>query len=61
MMPISPSPDHPITRSPSNSPPSGTVTFLFTDIEGSTRLWERDAGVMWRALDRHNAILGEAI
>ena len=22
--------------------PSGTVTFLFTDIEGSTALWERD-------------------
>jgi len=22
--------------------PSGTVTFLFTDIEGSTAIWERD-------------------
>jgi class 3 adenylate cyclase len=27
-------------------PPSGTVTFLFTDIEGSTKLWERDATAM---------------
>jgi hypothetical protein len=27
------------------SSPSGTVTFLFTDIEGSTRLWQRDEGV----------------
>jgi predicted ATPase/class 3 adenylate cyclase len=41
--------------------PSGTVAFLFTDIEGSTRLWERDAAVMQRALDRHNAILAGAI
>ena len=41
--------------------PSGTVTFLFTDIEGSTRLWERDATAMWRTIARHNAILGEAI
>jgi predicted ATPase/class 3 adenylate cyclase len=37
------------------------VTFLFTDIEGSTRLWERDATTMWSALERHNAILGDAI
>jgi class 3 adenylate cyclase len=29
--------------------PSGTVTFLFTDIKGSTRLWERDGDVMSRA------------
>ena len=41
--------------------PRGTVTFLFTDIEGSTRLWERDASLMWAALARHNAILDAAI
>nr|MBA3449807.1 adenylate/guanylate cyclase domain-containing protein [Chloroflexia bacterium] len=41
--------------------PSGHVTFLFTDIEGSTRLWERDAAAMRGALDRHNVILDEAI
>ena len=28
--------------------PSGTVTFLFTDIEGSTRLWEADPDGMHR-------------
>jgi predicted ATPase/class 3 adenylate cyclase len=43
------------------APPSGTVTFLFTDIEGSTRLWERDATAMRSALERHNAILASAI
>jgi predicted ATPase/class 3 adenylate cyclase len=43
------------------APPTGTVTFLFTDIEGSTRLWERDAGAMQAALDRHDAILRKAI
>ena len=26
-----------------NQLPAGTITFLFTDIEGSTREWERDA------------------
>ena len=26
--------------------PSGVVTFLFTDIEGSTRRWEADAEAM---------------
>jgi predicted ATPase/class 3 adenylate cyclase len=39
------------------SPPTGTVTFLFTDIEGSTKLWERDAEAMQDALTRHDAIL----
>src|SRR5215207_8333949 len=43
------------------APPSGTVTFLFTDIEGSTRLWERDRATMRVALERHNAILAAAI
>src|SRR5918998_3978310 len=37
--------------------PTGTVTFLFTDIEGSTRLWERDASAMGFALSRHDEIL----
>jgi predicted ATPase/class 3 adenylate cyclase len=41
--------------------PSGTVTFLFTDIEGSTKRWEHDAGVMRSALGRHNALLDEAV
>lgn len=35
--------------------------FLFTDIEGSTRLWEEHAQVMSAALVRHNAILREAV
>jgi hypothetical protein len=34
--------------------PSGVVTFLFTDIEGSTRRWEADAEAMRVALDAHN-------
>lgn len=37
------------------------ITLLFTDIEGSTRLWERDASAMWQALERHNVILAAAI
>lgn len=41
--------------------PSGTVTFLFTDIEGSTQLWERYPTAMKAALARHDAILREAV
>src|SRR5918997_1485307 len=41
--------------------PTGTVTFLFTDIEGSTRLWERDASAMRSALARHDGIVRSAI
>ena len=37
--------------------PTGTVTFLFTDIEGSTRLWERYPEAMSEALARHDEIL----
>jgi predicted ATPase/class 3 adenylate cyclase/Tfp pilus assembly protein PilF len=43
------------------SPPSGTVTFLFTDIEGSTKLWEHNALAMQAALARHDEILRGAI
>ena len=41
--------------------PSGTVTFLFTDIEGSTRLWEEDRNTMAQSLARHDEILRGAI
>jgi class 3 adenylate cyclase len=41
--------------------PSGTVTFLFTDIEGSTRLWEQYPDAMRAALVRHDAALRTAI
>src|SRR5438874_13767540 len=41
--------------------PSGAVTFLFTDIEGSTRLWQQSPEAMRIALARHDAILREAI
>ena len=37
--------------------PSGVVTFLLTDIEGSTRLWEREPEAMHTALARHDAIV----
>ncbi len=38
--------------------PSGTVTFLLTDIENSTRYWEREPELMGHAVDRHDR-LGE--
>ena len=38
-----------------------TVTFLFTDIEGSTGLWERQPDAMRSALQRHNVLLAQAI
>jgi predicted ATPase/class 3 adenylate cyclase len=44
-----------------NELPSGTVTFLFTDIEGSTRLWEQDRAAMAHAVMRHLDILRSAV
>jgi len=41
--------------------PSGTVTFLFTDLEGSTRLWEQHRAAMVPALARHDALLRDAV
>jgi class 3 adenylate cyclase len=38
-------------------PPSGTITFLFTDIEGSTRLWELDRTLMQAALARPDKLM----
>ncbi len=41
--------------------PSGVVTFLFTDVEGSTRRWEADADAMRAALAAHDKVLRSAI
>src|SRR5215472_4120353 len=41
--------------------PAGTVTFLLTDIEGSTRLWETVPEAMEVALERHNRLVTEII
>jgi predicted ATPase/class 3 adenylate cyclase/Tfp pilus assembly protein PilF len=41
--------------------PTGTVTFLFTDIEGSTTLWEQFPDTMQDALAHHNSLLRHAI
>src|SRR5262245_25924815 len=41
--------------------PSGTVTFLFTDIEGSTRLWSQNPQTMGAAIARHEALLRAVI
>jgi predicted ATPase/class 3 adenylate cyclase len=42
-------------------PTPRTLTFLFTDVEGSTRLWERFPHAMKPALARHDAILRAAV
>jgi predicted ATPase/class 3 adenylate cyclase len=41
--------------------PTGTVTFLLTDIEGSTRLWEQDPVAMRAATARHDALVEEIV
>jgi len=51
----------PVPECAARALPTGTVTFLFTDIEGSTRLWEQQPQAMPTALARHDAILRAAI
>src|SRR5271166_4596093 len=46
---------------PAAAAPSGVVTFLFTDVEGSTRRWESDADAMRVALVVHDKVLRTAI
>ena len=60
--PVGPFPNTsmPVTSS-TNPVPTGTVTFLFTDIEGSTKLWEAHPEAMREALARHDALVREAI
>ncbi len=42
-------------------PPSGTITFLFTDVEGSTRLWEQYPDAMPASLEAHDVLMRRAI
>ena len=44
-----------------SAPPDGEVTFLFTDVEGSTALWENDADAMTEALAEHDERMRGAI
>jgi predicted ATPase/class 3 adenylate cyclase len=46
---------------PRRAVPTGTITFLFTDIEGSTTRWEHQPTLMRAALARHDALLRAAI
>jgi class 3 adenylate cyclase len=41
--------------------PTGVVTFLLTDIEGSTRLWESEPDAMRSALERHDGIVASCV
>src|SRR4029079_14511855 len=49
------------TRSMTAQPPSGTVTFLLTDLEGSTCLWEQDPDTMKAAMVRHDELLEKTL
>ena len=44
-------------RAPSSDLPSGVVTFLLTDIEGSSELWEGNPAAMAGSLERHDDII----
>ena len=65
----SPELDQPAPAATTTAPPAttaqpdscGTLTFLFTDIEASTRLWEGDRAAMASDLARHDAVLKEAV
>jgi predicted ATPase/class 3 adenylate cyclase len=39
----------------------GVVTFVLTDVEGSTRMWEQSPDLMMRALDHHDEVIDEAV
>ena len=43
------------------APPTGTVTFLFTDMEGSTRLWDEHPDAMNAVLARHDDVLSTVV
>jgi len=50
-----------VDRTGGSAAPTGTVTFLFTDIEGSTPLWDSYPDAMGPALARHDEMLRAAV
>jgi hypothetical protein len=50
-----------MSADPAVAAPSGVVTFLFTDVEGSTRRWESDADGMRVALAAHDEVMTPVI
>jgi hypothetical protein len=49
------------TRDVNNAPRNGTIAIVFTDIEGSTALWEMSKSTMSKALDVHHNIIRKVI
>jgi predicted ATPase/class 3 adenylate cyclase len=50
-----------LTLPSTNKLPSGTLTFLFTDIEGSTNLWEQHSDQMRDAMRRHDTLIESTV
>ncbi len=46
---------------PGTALPAGRVTFLMTDVEGSTRLWEQHADDMAAAIERHDVLIAAVV
>jgi class 3 adenylate cyclase len=44
-----------------SEPRTRTVTFLLTDVEGTTALWEQDPATMRQALIQHDALLADGV
>lgn len=49
------------TRDVNSAPKSGQVALLFTDVEGSTSLWDSSKSAMSKALEIHHNIIRECI
>lgn len=49
------------TRDVNNAPTTGTIALIFTDVEGSTKLWDLNKGVMQKALEIHHDVIRSCI
>lgn len=49
------------TRDVKSAPQDGTIAIVFTDIEGSTALWDRSKSVMTKSLDIHHNVIRKVI